>query len=207
VSGRKLALFACACCRALGLDRAEYREVVEAAEQRADGAFAARRVSDEQWFDLQRRLMTSLSAPRITRGLVPAQPSRDERVWSAVALAAVGLGDESRLLDVVRRVAFNAHQARPDDERRAHQVALLRDIAGNPFRPVPALPEWLFWQDRLVPRIARNLYDEGRFADLPYLADALEDAGCRDKGILGHLRSPGPHVRGCWALDLFVGVW
>jgi hypothetical protein len=37
------------------------------------------------------------------------------------------------------------------------------------------------------------------------LADALEDAGCSDAGLLGHLRSPGPHVRGCWALDLVLG--
>jgi hypothetical protein len=37
------------------------------------------------------------------------------------------------------------------------------------------------------------------------LADALEDAGCTDADILSHLRSPGPHVRGCWALDLLLG--
>jgi hypothetical protein len=40
---------------------------------------------------------------------------------------------------------------------------------------------------------------------LAVLADALEDAGCTDAAILGHLRGPGPHVRGCWALDLILG--
>jgi len=37
------------------------------------------------------------------------------------------------------------------------------------------------------------------------LADALEDAGCADADLLEHLRSPGPDVRGCWALDLVPG--
>jgi hypothetical protein len=36
-------------------------------------------------------------------------------------------------------------------------------------------------------------------------ADALEDAGCTDSDLLGHLRSPGPHVRGCWTVDLVLG--
>ena len=40
---------------------------------------------------------------------------------------------------------------------------------------------------------------------LPILADALEDAGCGDVDILAHLRGPGPHVRGCWAVDPLLG--
>jgi hypothetical protein len=43
------------------------------------------------------------------------------------------------------------------------------------------------------------------FARGALLADALEDAGCTDAELLGHLRSPGPHVRGCWAVDLVLG--
>jgi hypothetical protein len=35
--------------------------------------------------------------------------------------------------------------------------------------------------------------------------DALERAGCTDAELLGHLRGPGPHVRGCWAVDLVLG--
>jgi hypothetical protein len=42
-------------------------------------------------------------------------------------------------------------------------------------------------------------------ARLAVLADALEDAGCADADLLGHLRGPGPHVRGCWAVDLLLG--
>jgi hypothetical protein len=40
---------------------------------------------------------------------------------------------------------------------------------------------------------------------LAVLADALEEAGCADTGILGHLRGSGPHVRGCWVVDLCLG--
>jgi hypothetical protein len=39
---------------------------------------------------------------------------------------------------------------------------------------------------------------------MPILADALEEAGCTDQLILDHLRSPGPHVRGCWPVDLIL---
>jgi hypothetical protein len=53
--------------------------------------------------------------------------------------------------------------------------------------------------------IASDIYRDGKFNDLPILADALEDAGCTDADLLGHLRSPGPHVRGCWAVDLVLG--
>jgi hypothetical protein len=53
--------------------------------------------------------------------------------------------------------------------------------------------------------LARTAYEERRFEDLPLLADALEEAGCTDEAILSHLRGPGPHVRGCWALDLVLG--
>lgn len=42
-------------------------------------------------------------------------------------------------------------------------------------------------------------------ARLAVLSDALEEAGCAEAALLTHLRSPGPHVRGCWALDLVLG--
>jgi hypothetical protein len=44
-----------------------------------------------------------------------------------------------------------------------------------------------------------------QFAERPVLADALQDAGCDDEGLLGRLRAPGPHARGCWCLDLLTG--
>jgi hypothetical protein len=44
--------------------------------------------------------------------------------------------------------------------------------------------------------------DHGRLA---VLADALEEAGCDNQEMLTHLRGPGPHVRGCWVVDVLLG--
>jgi hypothetical protein len=63
-----------------------------------------------------------------------------------------------------------------------------------------------------VRTLARAAYEERILpagtldpARLALLADALEDAGCDHDDLLSHLRSPGPHVRGCWALNLVLG--
>jgi hypothetical protein len=68
------------------------------------------------------------------------------------------------------------------------------------------------WEDGTVVKIAHAAYEQCSLpsghldnARLAVLADALEDAGCRDADILGHLRGPGLHVRGCWPLDLVLG--
>jgi hypothetical protein len=39
---------------------------------------------------------------------------------------------------------------------------------------------------------------------MPILADALMDAGSADEQILAHCRGDGPHVRGCWVVDLVL---
>jgi hypothetical protein len=87
----------------------------------------------------------------------------------------------------------------------ARQAALLRDIVGNPFQVVTIDPAWLRWNTGCVEQIARGIYDDRRFAELPVLADALEEAGCDNAEILGHCRQPGEHVRGCWVLDSLLG--
>ena len=66
-------------------------------------------------------------------------------------------------------------------------------------------PAWLAWNDAAVYHIAVGIYDELAFDRLPLLADALESAGCGNTDILNHLRSDGPHLRGCWPVDLILG--
>ncbi|OWK45371.1 hypothetical protein FRUB_01702 [Fimbriiglobus ruber] len=80
--------------------------------------------------------------------------------------------------------------------------ALLRDIFGNPFRPPSVDPAWL---TSTVLALARQMYDARDFALIPILADALQDAGCDSDDILAHCRGDGPHVRGCWVVDLLLG--
>lgn len=83
---------------------------------------------------------------------------------------------------------------------------VLRDIFGNPFRPTTISQECLRWNDETVPRVARRIYEERRFEDLPILADAIEESGCSEVEILRHCRQPGVHVRGCWVLDRILGM-
>lgn len=85
---------------------------------------------------------------------------------------------------------------------RAAQATLLQDIFGNPFRLVAYSPSWR--TDTAV-SVARQMYDARDFSAMPILADALQDAGCDGDDILNHCRSEGPHVRGCWAVDLVLG--
>jgi len=99
-----------------------------------------------------------------------------------------------------RAAAVAETQASVRFEQQA-QAALLRDIFGYPFRPVTLDPAW---RTPTVTSLAQAIYADRRFADLPILADALEDAGCANAAILDHCRQPGEHVRGCWVVDLVL---
>lgn len=60
------------------------------------------------------------------------------------------------------------------------------------------------WRTETVMTLARSSEASQAFDRLPILADALEEAGCTDEAILSHCRGPGPHVRGCWVVDLLL---
>jgi hypothetical protein len=79
---------------------------------------------------------------------------------------------------------------------------LLRDIVGNPFRPVVLDSHW---RTANVIGLAQSIYAERAFDLMPILADALEDAGCDNTDILIHCRQAGKHMRGCWVVDLALG--
>jgi hypothetical protein len=85
----------------------------------------------------------------------------------------------------------------------ATQAVLIRDIMGNPFRPPPTM-DVRFRTSRVL-ALAEQVYDSMLFQRLPDLAELLAEIGCNNNDLLGHLRSAGPHVRGCWALDLVLG--
>jgi hypothetical protein len=81
----------------------------------------------------------------------------------------------------------------------SEQAHLARCIFGNPFRPMTFDPEWR--TPSAVP-IARQMYESRDFGPIAVLGDALQDAGVDDERLLAHCRDPGPHARGCWAVDL-----
>jgi hypothetical protein len=82
------------------------------------------------------------------------------------------------------------------------QTDLLRDIFGNPFRPVTPDPRW---QTPAVVDLAQAIYQEKAFDRMPNLADALAQAGCTNPDILNHCHQASVHVRGCWVIDCFWG--
>jgi hypothetical protein len=82
---------------------------------------------------------------------------------------------------------------------------VIREVLGNPFRPVAVDQTWLTHGDGAARRGALAVYEGSAFDEMPMLADALADAGCQDEALLGHLRAGGPHFRGCWALDALLG--
>ncbi|MBP3956863.1 hypothetical protein J8F10_16450 [Gemmata sp. G18] len=61
------------------------------------------------------------------------------------------------------------------------------------------------WRTSTVLALASQMYESRDFSAMPILADALQDAGCDSTDVLDHCRGPGPHVRGCWVVDLVLG--
>ena len=85
-----------------------------------------------------------------------------------------------------------------------HDVRLVREVYGNPYRRVPFEPEW---RTDTVLSLARDMYDRREFSAMPILADALQDAGCNSPDILDHCRDANQlHARGCWVLDLVLNL-
>jgi hypothetical protein len=122
--------------------------------------------------------------------------------WSAALAAWAAAGQQALAAEVVASKA-----------EKENQSQILRDVFGpRPFSPPPFPSALLAWNDRTVPRLAQAAYDDRRLPDgtldssrLAIIADALLDAGCDDEELLSHLRSAGPHVRGCWAVDVVLG--
>lgn len=119
------------------------------------------------------------------------------------------LGHQVYAIAMLYNAAFNAllvseHalKAAPDQaSEKALQCALLQEIFGNPFQRIRMQTRW---RTANVMQICEQIYAESSFDRLPSLADALAEAGCTDTRMLSHCRSAGPHVKGCWVVDLLL---
>jgi hypothetical protein len=198
-SERKLRLFACAYCRLLweSMRDGRSRAAVETGERYADGLADYPRLCAAR-----NGALRALDA--IRRPLRKGWPGRSApRALSAALCAHVAAWPDQPVRQVTIVAVEEAVAA-----AGAGAPAVLRDFArcvfGNPFRPVRIARSWLAWNGGTVRRLAEAIYDGRDFDRLPVLADALEDAGCSDPELLGHLRGPGPHARGCWAVDLLL---
>jgi hypothetical protein len=208
-SDRKLRLFAVACCRHVWhlLTDERGRRAVEVSERFVDGWASRQELEDAfsaadqalHFFSRQARPMSPWQA---WQGRLVAAMAR-QAAHLEVAVVADRVADTA-VLAATWAGTGGDHQAQAADEQ-AHQAVILRDIVGSPFRPAQVDPAWLAWEGGTVPKLAAAIYKERAFDRLPILADALEDAGCDNADLLAHLRGPGPHVRGCRAVDLLLG--
>jgi hypothetical protein len=186
-SERKLRLFACACCRRIWrlLRCKALRMAVEVSEQRADGLVLAGQLA------------------KVAHAIKHVWPGNGDFTLESypqiAALFCAGKGKRE-----LRSVAFYVAMGSGRGEKKK-QIRLLHDIFGNPFHATTCDPSWLTWEDGTIPKLAQGIYDDRAFDRLPVLADALEDAGCTNADLMTHLRNSGPHVRGCWAVDLLTG--
>jgi hypothetical protein len=170
-------------------------------------------------------MMALLRSPRpeLTAVLYAAWPtaSFEQHVEETVRSIASVQGPSDlfrRLAGTVRRViggmqreaqrmamgARHAASASRDPDEPRMQCELVRDIFGNPFATADFDSAWREWNGGTVRNLAQTIYEEQAFERLPILGDALEDASCTSTEVLAHCHGPGPHVRGCWVVDLLL---
>lgn len=189
-SDRKLRLLACACVSSLlplaKLVPDQLRTALGEVELYADGATtkaAMKRVRERM---------------EKARALTPShRTTADDFVCYAVEYSARDKGHLQAVGYSARLWGWGCSVYEP-----LPHASIVRDIFGNPFHPVTVYPSWLT-PDVLA--LATGIYAGRAFDRLPILADALQDAGVDSDELLSHLRSDGPHCKGCWALDLVLG--
>jgi hypothetical protein len=201
-TARKLRLFACACCRRIWdrLVDERSRLAVSVSERYADGM-----ATDEELIEAADNVDQEVPSdewaacyainPSWDSGYGPGgqTATHSYAYWAAIHCANEASGNIAGGVPPRPVVGIVAEQAQ--------QACLLRDIFGNPFRPVTADPTWV---TSTVLALAAQMYDSRAFDRLPILADAIQDAGCDNEDILNHCRQPGTHVRGCWVIDLVL---
>lgn len=139
---------------------------------------------------------------------VPSPPYMPPEAYRSIAAvsAAKCAATEAAALDVGPSESLDIdleEWARAYKCEQRKQAAFLRDIFGNPFRPVAFSPEW---RTSTAVAIAQQMYESRDFSPMPILADALEDAGCDNADILEHCRDlKATHARGCWVVDEVLG--
>jgi hypothetical protein len=203
---RKLRLFACACARLVMRFPCDSRAwtAIETAERFADGG-----ETDEHL------AAAGEAAVERLRDMVEDVGHVDDGSNAVVRAAeATCIRRALHVARVAARVASEAATAArgtaTGKATRQRLAALLTCILRRcTARAVDRA--WLAWNDGTARRLAESAYmkrslPEGTLeaARLALVADALEDAGCTDGELPGHLRGPGLHVRGCWALDLVL---
>jgi hypothetical protein len=176
-----------------------------AASQASFGAYT--RAQQSAWSDTWREWAFAAATGAVSSAAIPKSGWLETRWLSATsgsAIRAAGCAARAaaRTDENANDEAILAERTAEADARACH-CALARCVAGATlFRRVEVAPQWL---TDTVLLLARQMYDSRDFGAMPILADALQDAGCDNEAILSHCRGEGPHVRGCWVVDLVLG--
>src|SRR5262245_30406398 len=231
---RKLRLFACACCRrAWHLIPEADRAAVEISEQLADRMLSEEEFTRVTPFIPQYHLRGSRPDRDSAVGCA-AWAAWYAAAAPGDAGEHAGYTAQGTSEGLAREAGSPHDQQLIRESEWATQAGMLRCIFGPiPFRLVFADPRWrtaavmglvrTIYNDReldLLPILADALEDAG--------CDSEEDcqicvggvrmsswevcqcetcggAGRFPNPLLAHLRGPGPHVRGCWVVDLLLG--
>jgi hypothetical protein len=208
-SDRKLRLFAVACCRRVWhlIKRKGWQNVLELTEQYAEGAVKKKDVAKASSKAAEYYAVRIAESARWASEAVDASNGNRECIYQVPYEAARAAAF------AVEKSESSAKWKHSLDAELLVQASLLRCVLGYTFRSADAPdPAWLRWNGGTVVKLAGDAYEHRSLPDgtldpvlVGLLADALEEAGCTDADLLGHLRGPGPHVRGCWAVDLVLG--
>ncbi len=208
VSLRKVSLFEVACARRVAhlLPSELCRRTIDLAEAAADAPRELAGVTLPIYSEIAEEL-NRYGPPPECLPKPPLDPLTEVGLELAANLAdpmRLELGQRLREMigGMAEAVAATAAGRPYSSAEVASEFPLLHDIFGNPFRPVVFAPAW---RTDAVVALARGMYEARGFTPMPVLADALDDAGCAHPDILDHCRGPGPHVRGCWVVDLVLG--
>jgi hypothetical protein len=221
-SERKLRLFAVACCRRIWSilvaevehwhkDEADFwrrcLDAVELAERFADGNAVVQDLAevtayprpalldaDAAMYAAEVKLNTWIVADCAAEAAAREAEGRMRASHFPNAYIR-GSEDDSALLEI------EAEYERVLAIEKKAQGTLLRDVLGNPFRPITLDTAWL---TPTVKDLAQSIYTERTFDQMPLMANELEKAGCANQEILDHCRGPGTHVKGCWLVDLIL---
>jgi hypothetical protein len=192
LSQRKFRLLACAACyRCWSLLTPIAQQSLQVVERYADGLAAEGELTKAQG-----------------RALEGQMSAEDEAVYFA-AEADAWMGAREAVVAAAGKELIFGWPGRNEYNAEAQETELgiasdtVRDIFGNPFRPVAFSPEW---RTNTAVALARQMYESRDFSAMPILADALQDAGCNSEEVLSHCRDANAaHVRGCWVVDLVLG--
>ena len=245
ISDRKLRLFACACVRQVwSIVTERSRNAVEVAERYADGMATLQELmtahdrASKPALDGSFEAELAWKASQQHAGALSANNALPR--WFSVSTKLASL--QATLL---RTIVGNPWRpvTLPEGRKECSWCggAGTRRVVRTTMTCLPCdgrgwfatTCPWLTWKDGTIPKMTQVIYDERMWDQMPMLADALEESGCRDEVILrwcrgqewcwlctadelrssacpechcsGWIPRHGPSVRGDWVLDLLTG--